>query len=69
MCIRDRLLGSQDSVGLKYLGKNTVTYGIVVALILIAVCSIFYNSIGHQFTENTNVFELFVSTFWIVLIM
>lgn len=67
--IGGKLLGSKDAQGLKYLGKTTTTYGVIVALILMTICGLFYKSIGHQFTDDDNVFELFLSTFWIVLIM
>jgi len=64
-----KLLGSKDTNSLLYLGKVTTRYGIIVSLILITICGTFYKFIGHQFTDNTYVFELFISTFWIVLIM
>lgn len=67
--IGGKLLGSKNIAGLRYLGKTTATYGIIVALILAAICAIFYNFIGHQFTDDATVFQLFVSTFWIVIIM
>ncbi|WP_397302737.1 MATE family efflux transporter [Nonlabens ulvanivorans] len=67
--IGGKLLGSKNVQGLQYLGKTTTTYGIIVALILITICGLFYKTIGHQFTDNETVFELFLSTFWIVLIM
>ncbi|MGJ8683216.1 MAG: MATE family efflux transporter [Nonlabens sp.] len=64
-----KLLGSKDVTGLKYLGKMTTRYGIIVALILVSICTIFYKFIGQQFTDSTAVFEIFLSTFWIVLLM
>lgn len=67
--IGGKLLGSNDAQGLKYLGKTTTTYGVMVALILVVLSGFFYNTIGIQFTDSAIVFDLFLSTFWIVLIM
>lgn len=67
--IGGKLLGSKDARGLKYLGKTTTLYGVLVALVLVAICSIFYHFIGRQFTDDNKVLDLFLSTFWIVLLM
>lgn len=67
--IGGKLLGSRDAIGLNYLGKTTTKYGVLVALILVTICGVLYNFIGHQFTDDRAVFNLFMSTFWIVLLM
>ncbi|EAS20859.1 MATE efflux family sodium antiporter [Flavobacteria bacterium BBFL7] len=67
--IGGKLLGSKNARGLLYLGKTTAIYGIIVAVMLVIICGIFYQFIGHQFTESNLVFELFTSTFWVVLLM
>ncbi|WP_438962921.1 MATE family efflux transporter [Nonlabens sp.] len=67
--IGGKLLGSKDLNGLQYLGKTTTKYGVIIALILVTICALFYSFIGHQFTDDSTVFNLFMSTFWIVLLM
>lgn len=67
--IGGKLWGSKDAVSLRYLGKTTALYGIMVSLILMLVCFIFYNFIGQRFTDDIEVLDLFLGTFWIVLLM
>lgn len=67
--IGGKLLGSRDTSSLRFLAIATTKYGVVVAIILSAVCALFYNSIGRSFTGDAAVLEVFYSVFWLVLLM
>jgi Na+-driven multidrug efflux pump len=47
----------------------TTRYGVLIALILVAVCAVLYNVIPDAFTEDLAVKSLMKNTFWIVLLM
>ncbi|TRZ46145.1 MATE family efflux transporter [Robertkochia solimangrovi] len=67
--ISGRLLGAKDYKRLWLLSVDISKYSIIIALILAAVCGIFYRDIGWLFNKDTAVLALFSSVFWIVLIM
>jgi len=67
--IGGRLLGSKDVAALRHLGKKTVTYGVTVACVLVIMCFSFYAFIGTQFTKDTAILNLFMNSFWLVLLM
>ena len=67
--ISGKLLGAKDYTRLWNLSKDISKYAIVVALLLMAVCGIFYNDIGMIFNKDPEVLSLFATVFWIVLLM
>lgn len=67
--IGGRLLGARDYKSLWQLSKKISLYSVIIALILIAVCTVLYNEIGQIFNKETGVLVLFSSVFWIVLLM
>ncbi len=67
--VSGRLLGEKDYKNLWNLSIDLTKYAALVALILCAVCFIFYQPIGQLFTKETIVLDTFYSIFWIVIIM
>lgn len=67
--ISGRLLGARDYKRLWNLSIDISKYAIIIAIILIVVCSIFYDEIGLLFTKETSVLVLYSSVFWMVLLM
>src|SRR5690625_1687865 len=67
--ISGRLLGAQDYKRLWRLSLDISRYAIVIALLLVGVCVLFYNEIGLIFNKEPAVLALFSSVFWIVLMM
>lgn len=67
--IGGKLMGARDRNGLRYLGRMTTIYGVLVAVILVIVCAVLYDWIAVQFTENSSVQNSFIKVFWIVLLM
>jgi len=67
--IGGKLLGSKDTNSLRYLARKTTSYGVLVAIILAILCAGLYSFIGHRFTDDAIVLELFLGVFWMVLIM
>lgn len=67
--IGGKLLGAMDYKNLWELSKKISKYAVFIALILMAVCALFYNQIGLIFNKETSVLAIFSSVFWIVLIM
>jgi len=64
-----RLLGSRDYKNLWELSKKISKYSVLIALILMGICGLFYNEIGLIFNKETGVMMLFSSVFWMVLLM
>lgn len=64
-----KLLGAKDANSLRYLARMTTRYGVLIAIILVVVCAIFYNIIPTAFTDDPAVKSLMKNTFWIVLLM
>ncbi len=67
--VSGRLLGEKDYKNLWNLSIDLTKYAAFVAVILCAVCFIFYQPIGKLFTKEASVLEIFYSVFWIVIIM
>ena len=67
--IGGRLLGAKDYVRLWNLSKDICKYAVFIALILVAICGLFYNEIGLIFNKEATVLALFSSVFWLVLLM
>lgn len=67
--VSGRLLGEKDYKNLWNLSIDLTKYAALVALILCAVCFIFYQPIGLLFTKETIVLDTFYGIFWIVIIM
>ena len=67
--ISGRLLGAKDYKRLWRLSLDISKYAIVIALLLVGVCVMFYDEIGLIFNKEPAVLALFSSVFWIVLLM
>lgn len=67
--IGGRLLGAKDYVSLWELSKKISKYSVIIALILMGICAVFYNEIGLIFNKEASVLILFSSVFWLVLLM
>lgn len=67
--IGGRLLGARDYKGLWELSKKISKYAVLIALILMGICAIFYEEIGLIFNKETSVLVLFSSVFWLILLM
>ncbi|MDT0687883.1 MATE family efflux transporter [Autumnicola psychrophila] len=67
--IGGRLLGARDYKNLWELSKKISLYAVLIALILMGICGIFYDEIGLLFNKEATVLALFSSVFWIVLLM
>ncbi|MDN3596053.1 MATE family efflux transporter [Zunongwangia endophytica] len=67
--IGGRLLGARDYKNLWELSKKISKYAVLIALILMGICGLFYNQIGFLFNKDEVVLALFASAFWIVLLM
>ncbi|MDX1761645.1 MAG: MATE family efflux transporter [Christiangramia sp.] len=67
--IGGKLLGARDYKNLWQLSKKISKYAVLIALILMGLCAIFYNQIGLLFNKEASVLAIFSSVFWIVLLM
>ncbi len=67
--IGGKLLGAMDYRNLWELSKKISKYAVLIALILMGVCALFYDEIGLLFNKEATVLALFSSVFWMVLIM
>lgn len=67
--IGGKLFGEKNFKSLWRLSIDISKYSIVVAFLLIIVCSISYKFIGTIFNKDAEVLALFYDVFWIVLIM
>ena len=67
--IGGKLLGAMDYKNLWELSKKISKYAVLIALILMAICAVFYNQIGLLFNKEASVLAIFSSVFWIVLLM
>jgi len=63
-----KLLGERKYDGLWILVRKIVTYGFVVSMALTALGFIFYFPIGHIFSNDLSVLEVFYSIFFIVIL-
>lgn len=67
--IGGRLLGAHDYRNLWDLSKRISRYAVLIALMLVGFCTVFYTEIGLLFNKEESVIMLFSSVFWIVLLM
>lgn len=67
--IGGRLFGEKNFKSLWYLSIDISKYSILVAAMLILVCSLSYQFIGTIFNKDEAVLGLFYDVFWIVLLM
>jgi len=65
--ISGKLKGAGERENLKLLVQDLNKYGILVAIVLLCICFLFYNQIGLIFTSDTKVLDVFYTVFWIVL--
>ena len=67
--IGGKLFGQKSFKKLWHLGVDVSKYSIVIAILLILICVVFYEHIGLLFTNEDEVLLLFYSVFWVVLVM
>ncbi|MBU2995779.1 MATE family efflux transporter [Cellulophaga baltica] len=63
-----RLLGEKNYKGLNKLLKMILKYALIISAILMALGFVFYQPIGHLFSNDTPVLIIFYSIFYIILI-
>lgn len=66
--IGGRLLGAKDYKGLWTLAKKVVQYGLMVSLVLVFLCFLFYHALGRLFSNETAVLNAFYSIFFILIL-
>ena len=64
-----RLLGQKRYQSLWMMSKDISKYSVFVAIILMAICGLFYKPIGLIFNQDPEVIAIFTSVFWIIIIM
>lgn len=64
-----KLMGQQNYTGLWSLSKRISRYSVIISILLILLCAVFYKPIGLLFNQDPEVIHVFTSVFWIVLIM
>lgn len=64
-----KLYGAKAYNLLIELSNKLIKYGIIVGLITAVIGTILYEPIGHVFTSDSKVLEVFYDVFWLVLIM
>lgn len=64
-----KLVGQNNYMGLWNLSKRISRYSIIVSVVLILLCAVFYKPIGLLFNQDPEVIHVFTTVFWIVLIM
>jgi len=67
--IGGKLFGERGFKKLWHLGLDVSKYSIVIAILLIGICVLFYEHIGLLFTKENDVLLLFYAVFWVVLVM
>ncbi|HLR37001.1 MAG TPA: MATE family efflux transporter, partial [Chitinophagaceae bacterium] len=67
--IGGKLFGAKDYKRLWNLSIDTSKYAILVTLVLLLFCGLFYNEIGLLFNKDAGVLTVFSSVFWVVLLM
>ncbi|BAO54614.1 MATE family efflux transporter [Nonlabens marinus] len=67
--IGGKLLGSRDRESLKYLALKTNSFGVGVSITLSLMCALLYYQVGDWFTDDSAVQQLFIQTFFIILLM
>jgi len=63
-----RLFGAKDYNGLWTLAKKVMLYGLLVSLILVFLCFLFYRPLGRLFSNEPLVLGTFYSIFYILIL-
>ncbi|MCJ7465777.1 MAG: MATE family efflux transporter [Maribacter sp.] len=63
-----RLLGAKDYNGLWTLAKKVISYGLMVSLVLVLLCFLFYRPLGRLFSNEASVLDTFYSVFFILIL-
>ena len=66
--ISGKLKGAKEGDNLKLLVTDLIKYGVLVSIVLMSVCFLFYNKIGPLFTSDSQVLDIFYTVFWIVIV-
>ncbi|MFK5958834.1 MAG: MATE family efflux transporter [Lutibacter sp.] len=67
--VSGKLLGEKNYKKMWRLSIKLSRYSIIISLILVVICALFYYPIGALFSKEILVLDSFYSIFWIVLIM
>lgn len=67
--VSGKLLGEKDYKTMWRLSIKLSRYSIIIAILLAAICSLFYKKIGLLFSQDAFVLQSFYGVFWIVLLM
>ena len=67
--VSGKLLGEKDYKSMWKLSIKLSKYTIIISIIMVALCAIFYVPIGNLFSKDAFVLQSFYSIFWIVLLM
>lgn len=67
--VSGKLLGEKDYKTMWNLSIKLSRYTMVISILLMLICFIFYRKIGFLFSQDELVLDAFFSVFWIVLIM
>lgn len=67
--VSGKLLGERNFKKMWMLSMKLSRYAILVAIVLMATCFVFYKPIGSLFSHEATVLNLFYDVFWIVLLM
>jgi len=63
-----KLLGERNFKALWQLTKKVVSYNLIVALVLLAIGGLFYDSLGWIYNKDIQVLDIYSSIFYMVLI-
>ncbi|WP_048330827.1 MATE family efflux transporter [Bizionia psychrotolerans] len=64
-----KLLGGKEYGKLITLSNILMRYGVILGIIMAVIGALFYNFIGHVFTQEEAVLKEFENVFWIILAM
>lgn len=67
--VSGKLLGEKDYKSMWKLSIKLSKYTVIISIIMVALCAVFYVPIGNLFSKDTFVLQSFYSVFWIVLLM
>ena len=67
--VSGKLLGEKDYKNMWKLSVKLSRYAMIISLLLMGVCFMFYKPIGLLFSQDELVLESFYGVFWIVLLM
>jgi|TARA_B110000238_G_C16142685_1_gene447276 MATE family multidrug resistance protein len=67
--VSGKLLGEKDYKSMWKLSIKLSKYTVIISIIMVALCAVFYVPIGSLFSKDAFVLQSFYSVFWIVLLM